>query len=129
MEKLFKTLGDENRLRILNLLTIEELCVCEIEVVLDLTQSNVSRHLAKLRSAGLIIGDKDKQWIHYKVSDGVRLDNRHLFDYLLDKFQGTTVYQQDKNRLKSYKESSYTCQTIRADRAFVMNYLEAENSF
>ncbi|WP_199172686.1 metalloregulator ArsR/SmtB family transcription factor [Petrotoga sp. 9PWA.NaAc.5.4] len=44
MEELFKSLGDENRLRILNLLMQQqELCVCELEVLLEMTQSNVSK--------------------------------------------------------------------------------------
>ncbi len=46
---MFKALSDENRLRIMSLLIREELCVCEIEVILELSQSNVSRHLNKLK--------------------------------------------------------------------------------
>lgn len=124
MENLFKALGDENRLRILNLLTLGELCVCEIEVLLDLSQSNVSRHLAKLRSADLITGNKDGQWIHYKPSQTLEKDNAQLHEYLLESFKNAQVYQEDQKRLISYKESLYTCQTIRSDKPFVMAYLK-----
>lgn len=49
-----KALSDETRLRIINLLMMKELCVCELEVLLGLNQSNASRHLNKLSSAGIL---------------------------------------------------------------------------
>ncbi|MGD9156009.1 MAG: metalloregulator ArsR/SmtB family transcription factor, partial [Bacillota bacterium] len=57
--KILKALGDENRLRILNLLRQKKLCVCELESVLNMTQSNVSRHLIKLKDAELIESEKN----------------------------------------------------------------------
>ena len=125
MTGIFKALGDDNRLRILNLLSLEELCVCEIEVMLDLTQSNVSRHLAKLRSAGVINSYKDGQWMHYKISDDFKNEHALLVDYLMQMFGQIPVYDQDKNRYEAYDKSTFTCQTIRADRESVMSYLEA----
>lgn len=59
MDNLFKTLSDENRLRIINLLRKGELCVCEIEAILDTTQSNVSRHLTRLRNEKIVIFEKN----------------------------------------------------------------------
>lgn len=54
-----KSLADENRIRILNLLKNEELCVCDIEAVLGIKQSNASRHLNKLKMAGIIASEKN----------------------------------------------------------------------
>ena len=55
---ILKALADENRIRILNLLRNNELCVCDIEATLDIKQSNVSRHLNKLKMAGIIVSEK-----------------------------------------------------------------------
>ena len=63
---MFKILGDINRLRIINLLLTLKLCVCELEVILDMTQSNVSRHLERLRNAGLVKSTKEAQWVFYQ---------------------------------------------------------------
>ena len=52
LEQLFKGLADQSRLRILNLLFTGELCVCDIQYVLESSQPNVSRHLTYLRNSG-----------------------------------------------------------------------------
>ncbi len=54
--KLFKALSEVSRLRILGLLQHGELCVCDLMAVLDLPQSTVSRHLARLKECGLVRG-------------------------------------------------------------------------
>ena len=54
MNEIFKVLGDQNRLRILNLLVGIEACVCDIEVSLKLSQTNVSRHLKILRDLKIV---------------------------------------------------------------------------
>lgn len=60
-----KALADPNRLRILNLLGDRTLCVCDLEEVLGLNQSNLSRHLAKLKAAGLVTSKKSGLFIYY----------------------------------------------------------------
>ncbi len=67
---LLRVLGDETRLRIFALLTKAELCVCEIEDTVGLSQSLVSNHLAVLRRAGLVRArrdDEDARWIFYRA--------------------------------------------------------------
>ena len=54
VDRIFRAFSDRTRLRILNLLSAGELCVCDIVRVLDLPQPKVSRHLAYLRRAGLV---------------------------------------------------------------------------
>jgi ArsR family transcriptional regulator len=66
--EVFKALSDETRLRILALLTNCELCVCDLMATLDMPQSTVSRHLAKLKSAGLVEGRRAGAWMHYRLS-------------------------------------------------------------
>ena len=64
----FNALADETRLRIVNLLSEGELCVCDLMQVLKEPQSKVSRHLAYLRRSGLVEGRKDGLWMHYRLS-------------------------------------------------------------
>jgi ArsR family transcriptional regulator len=66
---IMKILGDKNRLYIFSLLNKQELCVCEITAITHLSQSNVSQHLAKLRSAGLVRERKDAQWVYYSINN------------------------------------------------------------
>lgn len=54
MVERFKALSDETRLRILSLIVKKEMCVCEIETALGLTQSNASRHLTTLKQAEIL---------------------------------------------------------------------------
>jgi ArsR family transcriptional regulator len=67
-EKIFKALSDKNRLRILKILQKKSLCVCEITSILKLATSTVSQHLSILQQAGLIVGDKEKKWVNYKIN-------------------------------------------------------------
>jgi DNA-binding transcriptional ArsR family regulator len=68
---IFKALADETRLRIFRLLSQQELCVCEIEDILDLPQSLVSNHLAVLRRNGLVESRRDAEdarWVFYRAN-------------------------------------------------------------
>ena len=67
-ELLFKTLSDPTRLRILNLLAEEEVCVCDLHDTLGVDQPKVSRHLARLREAGLVDVQRDGKWMHYRLA-------------------------------------------------------------
>jgi ArsR family transcriptional regulator, arsenate/arsenite/antimonite-responsive transcriptional repressor len=67
MEKIFKALGDRSRIRILKMLEVRPLCVCEITAILGFGQSSVSRHLGILRDAGLVIDEKDGLWVNYSL--------------------------------------------------------------
>jgi ArsR family transcriptional regulator len=66
--KLFKSLSDPNRLRILKMLQVKPLCVCEITDVLQLATSTVSKHLSILRETGFIVEEKDGKWVNYMIN-------------------------------------------------------------
>ena len=70
--KVFKSLGDETRLRIVNLLVQsgERLCVCEMTDALLVPQYQVSRHLSVLRHAGIVHSERDGTWIYYALNRG-----------------------------------------------------------
>ena len=65
MDRTLKILGDKNRLRILKLLEVKKMCVCELAFILNVTQPSVSRHLRKLCSAGFLGSQKSGFWTDY----------------------------------------------------------------
>lgn len=70
LEMALKAAGDPTRTRILKLLEAGPLCVCQIQAVLSLAPSTVSKHLAILKSAGLVEDRRSGKWIHYGLSAG-----------------------------------------------------------
>ena len=68
LEKVLKAASDKNRLRILKLLETRKMCVCELAFVLGIKQPSVSRHLKKLRDAGLIDNEQDGLWTNYVIN-------------------------------------------------------------
>ena len=69
LERVFKALGCAPRLWILWLLKQHPLCVCEIMGILGITQTNASRHLSYLKSAGLVKSERQEQWVVYHLKD------------------------------------------------------------
>ena len=66
--KIFKALSDTNRIRILKMLEVRPLCVCEIREILGLANSTVSKHLSILRDTEFIIDIKDGKWVDYQLN-------------------------------------------------------------
>ncbi len=64
-----KALAEENRVRILMALEVEELCVCQITELLELAPSTVSKHMSVLRQASLVESRKDGRWMFYRLAD------------------------------------------------------------
>ena len=68
LEKFFLALADRNRLRLLNLMGDDEICVCFFVEILQMPQPKVSRHLAYLRRAGIVDARREGKWIHYRMT-------------------------------------------------------------
>lgn len=73
---LFKVLGDSTRVKILQLLSVKEMCVCDISIVLGMTQSAISHQLSTLRHASLVKNRKDGKVAYYS------LDDQHVLNIL-----------------------------------------------
>lgn len=69
MARLFKAMGDENRLTILQLLHTGERCACRLQEALNISQPTLSHHMRILLDAGLVCARKDGKWIHYSLSE------------------------------------------------------------
>jgi DNA-binding transcriptional ArsR family regulator len=68
-ETVAKAVADPSRVRILKLLESGELCVCQITAVLDLAAATVSKHLAALKTAGLLQQRRDGKWVYYRLAE------------------------------------------------------------
>jgi ArsR family transcriptional regulator len=70
LARVFKALADETRLAMLALILRHgELCVCDLEKVLDITQSKASRHLRYLLNAGLLADRREGVWVYYRLAE------------------------------------------------------------
>lgn len=67
MERFFQALGDRTRLRLLNLMGDQEVCVCYFVEILEQGQPKISRHLAYLRRAGIVEARREGRWMHYRI--------------------------------------------------------------
>src|SRR6476659_5848027 len=67
-ELFFRALADSTRLRIINLIGDQEVCVCFFVEILKTNQPKISRHLAYLRRAGIVASRREGIWMHYRLS-------------------------------------------------------------
>jgi len=67
--RLFRALADPTRIRALKLLSLRDMCVCEIMAALNLTQPTASHHLGILENAGLISHRREGKWIFYSLQN------------------------------------------------------------
>lgn len=109
-EKIFKALSDKSRIRILKMLQVKPLCVCEITELLKLAISTVSKHLSILKDSGLIIDDKDGKWVNYKLNISTKdpqvLSAIHYVQLLLENdetilLDRKSVYKINRNIISS----------------------------
>ncbi|WFB35531.1 metalloregulator ArsR/SmtB family transcription factor [Kiritimatiellota bacterium B12222] len=104
MEKLlavYKCLCDETRLRILNLLQVSPLCVCHIQHVLDISQVNVSRHLAYLKKHDLVETTRVQNWTIYTLPQDPSPELALNLACLQDLVQTEEIFKQDRNNLST----------------------------
>lgn len=64
---IFKALGDETRLTIIDMLSCGEICACKIIEGLNLSQPTISHHMKVLQQVGLVKARKDGRWMHYSI--------------------------------------------------------------
>lgn len=72
LETLFKALGEPTRLKIVKLVSVQEMCVCELEAVLDMSQPRVSQHLKVLKLAGIVKERKERQKSFFSLEESLK---------------------------------------------------------
>jgi len=114
LEGFFKGLADTSRLRILNLLFQGELCGCDIQHVLEASQSNVSRHLTYLKNSGLVLDRRSGYRVYYRLTTSSSLDHKLLFEYLRTAFKRDQLLAEDLKTLKeAIKEGACTVSELK----------------
>src|SRR4051794_29240502 len=99
LETLFQALADRTRLRLLNLMSGGEICVCFFVAVLDELQPKISRHLAYLRDAGLVHARREAKWIHYSITPPAHPVARKVFEPVMASLDGDREMQRAREAL------------------------------
>jgi len=100
LEKYFKALADITRLRIISLLLHGELCGCDVQHVLAISQPNISRHLTYLKNSGLVLDRRVGFRIFYRLDASHQPARKLLFEYLRNAFRYEPVLTEDMEKLK-----------------------------
>jgi len=95
---LYKTLSDETRMRIINLIYQQDLCVCELVEILELSQPKISKHIAKFRQIGLVETERNEQFIYYKFNHN-NTAYENIIKNMIEEIGKTELYKHDVERL------------------------------
>ncbi len=98
-ERFFQALGDNTRLRLLNLMGDQEICVCYFVEILNQSQPKISRHLAYLRNAGIVATRREGKWIHYRIVMPPNAGAAKVLREILDWLKREKPMQADRARL------------------------------
>jgi len=112
--EIIKILSDTNRLRILNLLYERELCVCELEYLLGISQSNLSKHLRLMSNAGFLDGRRENKFAYYRINNAVLAEHPFLKEIFEKELKNEDFLMEELNKLVTYHNSNLTCQNITA---------------
>ncbi len=115
---IMKALGQVNRLRILNLLNQQKLCVCEMQNIMNQSQSNISRHLNVLKQSGLISSEKDSLYIYYYLNRKTIEEYPFISTILTYELRDADFCQEDNERLDIYQESEINCDDLKESNLF-----------
>ena len=98
-EVFFKALADRTRLRLLNLMRDEEVCVCFFVEILKTNQPKISRHLAYMRRAGIVDTRRDGSWMHYRIIEPPDENAAQVLNEVLAWLSNDREMQRDRERL------------------------------
>ncbi|MGE3169458.1 MAG: ArsR/SmtB family transcription factor [Pyrinomonadaceae bacterium] len=98
-ELFFSALADRTRLRLLNLMRGREVCVCFFAETLGTNNPKISRHLAYLKRASLVIGRREGKWMHYRIKPPKHKRAAKVFAATLDMLKDDPQMQADRERL------------------------------
>jgi len=98
-ELFFKALADRTRLRLLNLVRQDEVCVCFFVEILKTNQPKISRHLAYLRRAGIFGARRQGPWMHYRIVEPHDADAAQALKDVMAWLAKDQDMQRDRDRL------------------------------
>jgi ArsR family transcriptional regulator len=98
-ELFFRALADRTRLRLLNLMGTDEVCVCFFVEILKTNQPKISRHLAYLRRAGIVDARREGPWMHYRVVEPADAEAARVLKETMSWLANDSEMQRDRQRL------------------------------
>ena len=104
--ELYKVLGDETRIRIINLVYRQNLCVCELVEILELSQPKISKHIAKLRQIKLLHSERNEQYVYYSFNKSNE-SFASIISNTLEVLKDSDVLISDLNKLNNVE--SFVC--------------------
>ncbi|MBO0798133.1 MAG: metalloregulator ArsR/SmtB family transcription factor [Blastocatellia bacterium] len=99
LEQFFLALSDRSRLRLINLMGEDEICVCFFVEILKMPQPKVSRHLAYLRRLGIVEARREGKWMHYRIVHPANEHAARIFEEVREWLSSDREMQQDRARL------------------------------
>ncbi|HSE16458.1 MAG TPA: metalloregulator ArsR/SmtB family transcription factor [Pyrinomonadaceae bacterium] len=99
-ELFFRALADRTRLRLLNLMAGDEVCVCFFVEILKTNQPKISRHLAYLRRAGIVGARREGQWMHYGIVEPEDAGAAQILKQVIAWLANDQEMQRDRQRLE-----------------------------
>jgi ArsR family transcriptional regulator len=111
--QIFKACADESRLRILHLIFVNgEMCISDVEKILEFTQAKTSRHLTYLKNSGILTFRRYNHWVFYQIKDEVYEILKQIFQFLR------------KDQQLQHDQQLY--QTLHSNRELAVNKLQIE---
>ena len=105
-----QAISDETRLRILNLISEQECCVCEVMQALDISQARASRNLGALYDAGFLKLRHDGLWSLYSIDEDTDREYcKEMLDTVKKSLEGNEQVLEDSERLKTAKRVGVCC--------------------
>src|SRR5215467_14868959 len=98
-ELFFRALADRTRLRLLNLMGRDEVCVCFFVEILKTNQPKISRHLAYLRRAGIVGARRQGQWMHYRIVEPPDAEAARVLKETMNWLKSDSEMQRERERL------------------------------
>lgn len=98
-ELFFAALADRTRLRLLNLMRDGEVCVCFFAEALGTNNPKISRHLAYLKRASLVVGRRQGKWMHYRISAPANTKAAEVFAATLEMLKDDPQMRIDREKL------------------------------
>jgi ArsR family transcriptional regulator len=99
LARFFQALGNDVRLRLLNLIGDREICVCHLVNALELPQPLISQHLACLRSVGIVEARREGKWMHYRIVPPPHAGAAEILEQTLASFQSDKAMKAERNAL------------------------------
>ena len=106
--KVFKIFSDETRLRMLMILDREELCVCEISNILEVSQPTISKNLSRLKDLGFVLDQRRDKYVFYKLNEESTLLNKTV-ENIKNLYNESQVFIDDDKKLNEKNLRTSKC--------------------